>query len=164
LYEPNPSTVDYISIAYERYCAGLLRANIFEERVANAVMGLEAVFLEEKLEVAYRCRLRTARALSYLGEDPKQVFSLLGDAYDARNAFAHGDRLSEKKRKKIETKRGDCEIVYRTAMNYLRKALVSSIVGNLGKSALIDLLDQSLVDPTNDGATASFFAPAVSIV
>jgi hypothetical protein len=166
LYQPNPSLVDYISIAYERYCAGLLRTDIFEERVANAVMGLEALFLKEKQEVMYRCSLRAARAMSYLGEDAKQVFGLLhDDAYAARNAFAHGDRLSPKKKKKIEAKYGgDSEIVYRSVMNYLRKGLIAAIVGTAKKSAVISSLDESLLDPTSDAPVAAFFASAASIV
>jgi hypothetical protein len=164
LYEPSPSTIDYLSVAYERYCAGLLRGDIFEERVANAVMGLEALLMEEKQELTYRCRLRAARALSYLGEDAKHVFDVLGRAYNARNAFAHGDRLSEKDKKKMGIRYGDYEVVYRSVMNYLRKALVSSIVGTQKKRALIRALDESLVDPANDGAAAAFFAPAGGIV
>lgn len=164
LYEQPVKTVDHVLIAYERYCAGLLRQDIFEERVANAVMGLEALYLEEKLEVAYRCKLRVARAMSYLNENPKEVFDVLGDAYDARNAFAHGDRLSTKKQKKLDDKYKDPEKLYRTVMNYLRKALVSTILGASPKKALIRKIDESLVDPGSDKDIADFFAPAQSVL
>jgi Apea-like HEPN len=165
LYKPtNSGTVDYVRVAYERYCAALLRRDIFEERVANAVMGLEALFLEEKQEVSYRCRLRVARAMSYLGENPRDVFGRLADAYRCRNAFAHGDRLSTKNAQKLASRYQDQEILYRSAMNYLRKALVASIVGVDKKATLIAMVDESLVDIGNDKELAAVFAPAASVV
>lgn len=164
LYQTPPEKVDHLLVAYERYCAGFLRGDIFEERVANAVMGLEALFLEERQELTYRCRLRVARAMSYLGENPKDVFSLLADAYEARNSFAHGDRLPKKKQIAMKSKYNDPERVYRGVMGYLRKALVATILGGIQKHKLIRLIDNSLVDPSCDRGIAAFFAPAKDIV
>jgi len=165
LSERVPSgTVDYLLVAYERYCAAILRRDSFEERVANAVMGLEALFLEEKQEVAYRCRLRAARALSYLLENPQEVFERLGYAYDARNSFAHGDRLSVKRQRKLTAKFPDREVVFQSAASYLRKALVASILGPSKKASLIELLDRALVDPAHDTSTSAFFERAADVV
>jgi hypothetical protein len=164
LYQIQPQKVDHLLVAYERYCAGLLRRDIFEERVANAVMGLEALFLEERQELTYRCRLRVARAMSYLCEDPKDVFHLLADAYEARNHFAHGDRLPKKKRIAMESKYKDPERIYRGVMSYLRKALVATILGGVQKHKLIQLIDDSLVDPGCGEGIAAFFAPAEDVV
>jgi hypothetical protein len=165
LYERIPSgTVDYLRVAYERYCAAILRRDSFEERIANAVMGLEALFLEEKQEVSYRCRLRAARALSYLREDPQEVFDRLRYAYDARNAFAHGDRLSVKQQRRLATKFPDGEVLFRSTANYLRKALVAAILGPSKKASLIELLDRALVNPAIDNGISAFFESAAEVV
>jgi hypothetical protein len=94
LYDQAGGTADYITIAYERYAAALTRPGFEEELLANAVMGLEALLVREGQEVAYRLRLRAAKLLSCLGEDPIAVSTVLGDAYGVRNIFSHGDRLS----------------------------------------------------------------------
>jgi hypothetical protein len=164
LYEQPAGTIDHVHIAYERYCAGLFRQDIFEERVTNAVMGLEALYLEEKQEVAFRCKLRVARAMFYLNEKPKEVFDILGDAYEARNSFAHGDRLSPRKQRKLAEKHKDPEKIHLAVMNYLRKGLVSTILGALPKTSLIKTIDESLADPSDDKAMAGFFAPAQSVL
>jgi len=57
---------DYRDMAYERYSAALMNPASFEERVASAVMALEALFLKERQELGYRLRVRTAKVLCFL--------------------------------------------------------------------------------------------------
>jgi hypothetical protein len=164
LYEAPPKTVNHTFVAYERYCSALERNNVFEERVANAVMGLEALFLDENQGGAYRCRLRVARAMANLGEAPRHVFDLLADAYKARNCFAHGERLSAEAAAKMKSTYGDRERIYLDTLQFLRKGLVSRILSRMPKKELIRAIDGSLVDPACAKAPGDAFQQAGAVV
>jgi hypothetical protein len=164
LYETPPQIVNHILVAYDRYCSALLRNNVFEERVANAVMGLEALFLEEKQELEYRCRLRVARAMTHLGEPPREVFDLLASAYKARNRFAHGGRLEPKEMEKLKSKYSDRENVYLAALQYLRKGIVSTVLAGMPKKGLIRLIDESLIDANCAKVLEGAFSRAATVV
>ena len=50
--------ISHLTLAYDRYSDALLHNGIIERRIANAVMGLEALFLEENLELSFRLGVR----------------------------------------------------------------------------------------------------------
>jgi hypothetical protein len=60
--------VSPLTLAYDRYSDALLQNGIAERRIANAVMGLEALLLDEIQELSYRLGMRTAKALSLIGK------------------------------------------------------------------------------------------------
>src|ERR1035441_5100154 len=57
----------HITLAYDRYSDGVLQNGIVERRIANAIMGLEALFLKENQEMSYRLGLRVGKLISIVG-------------------------------------------------------------------------------------------------
>jgi hypothetical protein len=142
------SMSNYLTIAYNRYSEALLKNGLFERRVANAVMGLEALILKpgEKQELTYRLGIRISKLLSQLGYSPHEARNVINDAYKVRNLFAHGGQLDYKGKKKLESKYHDIKNLLLPTLNYLRILLVVMILTKKGKDEFIDLIDDSLVD------------------
>ena len=64
-YDIGAASLNYRDMAYGRFGAALMHLGSPEERVANAMSSLEALFLEEHQELAYRLRFRAAKVLSF---------------------------------------------------------------------------------------------------
>jgi len=110
-FELGTAKIDYLTVAYNRYNDSLFQDSVLERKIANAVMGLEALFLKstEVQELVYRLNLRTAKLLGSLGYDPREVKEMVSDAYRVRNIFAHGGHLGYKEKRKIESKYKDAK-------------------------------------------------------
>ncbi|HXF44048.1 MAG TPA: hypothetical protein VNK70_01105 [Candidatus Paceibacterota bacterium] len=145
-YRFGEGEVSHVTIAFDRYNDALLRVGILEERIANAVMGLEALLLDATQELSYRLGLRIAKTFSLLGDDGKQIREILKDAYRVRNLFAHGSHLSVKERRRLETKHVDLNNLLKTILDYLRRFIVLTIVIQISKEEFIFLLDDALID------------------
>lgn len=143
---------DYLAIAYERYSAALTRPALLEERIAQAVMALEAILINENLELAYKLRVRAAKLLSVLGGDAIQISRILKDAYGVRSTFAHGDRLSHKKTRKLDEQYKPASNLLTEILEILRKVLVTGILSRKGKDPLIDMIDDALIDQQHHAA------------
>lgn len=139
--------VNHLTLAYDRYSDALLQNGIFERRVANAMMGLEALLLDENQELSYRIGLRVSKLFSFLGENPLQVREIVRKAYDIRSKFAHGGHLTYKERKKLESKYGDLKNILLPLLNYLRTSIVVMILSRISKEQFIDLIDDALIEP-----------------
>jgi hypothetical protein len=120
--------------------------SILERRIANAVMGLEALLLDATQELSYRLGLRTAKIMSLLGSDPREARQLIKDAYHIRNLFAHGSHLSYREKRKLELRYKDIKNIFSAIANYLRRLIVIMILIRKTKDEFIDLIDNSLVD------------------
>jgi hypothetical protein len=145
-FDPTIAETDYLTIAYNRYCDSLFQNGILERRIANAVMGLEALFLSgETQELAYRLCLRISKLLSLLGYDPHEVKRAVHDAYKIRSIFVHGGRLDSRK-KKIVSKYRDIKNLLQLLLEYLRVSIVIMILSDKEKKELIDLIENSMVD------------------
>jgi len=142
------SLPDYQTIAYNRYSEALLKNGLYERRVANAVMGLEALLLKpgEKQELAYRLGIRVSKLLSLLNHNPYETRKIINDAYKVRNLFAHGGQLDYKGRKKLELRYHNIKNLLLPTLNYLRTLLIVFILVKKGKDEFIDLVDDSLID------------------
>jgi hypothetical protein len=143
---------DYLAIAYERYSAALTRHGLLEERIAQAVMALEAILINENQELAYKLRMRAAKLLSFFGEDAIHVSLVLKDAYGVRSTFAHGDRLSYDKTKKLDRRYEPAANLLAETLEILRKALVAGILLRTRKEHLIDMIDYALIDEKSNTA------------
>lgn len=136
-----------ITLAYDRYSDALLLDGILERRMANAVMGLEALFLKESQELSNRLSLRVSKLASVISKrKPLEVRSMLKDAYDIRSTFAHGGYLSDDKRKRIETKYGSSKALLTDLINHLRASIIAAIMCGMKKDVLINLIDNALLD------------------
>ena len=157
---------DYLAIAYKRYGDALLENGVLERRIANAVMGLEALFLKpgELQELPYRLGVRIARLLGSLGYDPHEIRKIIGDAYGVRNLFAHGGQLSYERKKKLESKYKDVRNLLLSALDYLRILIIVMILSRKGKNEFIDLVDDSLVDKKREEILNGVISNAKDII
>lgn len=146
LYEPGRSNIDHINIAYDCYSDALMHNGLLERRIANTIMGIEALLLDSTQELSYKLGLRSAKVMSLLGDNPQEVRQIVKDAYFIRSLFSHGSRLSYRKKKKLEIRYGNIENILSSTLDYLRRTLVVMIIISKNKDELIDLIDNSLID------------------
>jgi hypothetical protein len=160
------SMSNYLTIAYNRYIEALLKNGLFERRVANAVMGLEALVLKpgEKQELTYRLGIRISKLLALLGYNPYEARNITNDAYKVRNLFAHGGQLDYKGRKKLESKYNDTKNLLLPILDYLRILLVIMILTKKGKDEFIDLIDDSLIDKEKESQLNATLSGAREII
>jgi hypothetical protein len=137
---------DHLSIAYKRYSDALMDPFPFERRVMTVMMGLEALFLEEKQELAYRMRMRTGKCLSMVGFEPLKVKKTLADAYDVRSRYAHGSTLDSKAKLRLESEYGEVNALLNAVLDYLRVSILVSLSYTGKKKKFLQLLDNSLID------------------
>jgi len=158
--------LDHLTIAYKRYCDGLLQNGVFERRVANAVMGLESLFLKggETQELSYRLRLRIAKIFVFMGYDSYKVKDLVGDAYKVRSLFVHGAHLSYKEKRKLNSKYEDTKSFLLALLDYLRISILISIFSKKEKEEFLDLIDDSLVDHDKDTQLANLLTSVKSLI
>lgn len=91
----------YLHTSYERYSDSLLRGDAVL-RISNAIMCLEALFLDESNEeISYKLRNRTARLLSLFGLDGETILKDITLAYSIRSAYVHGSTISDDSQKKL---------------------------------------------------------------
>lgn len=145
-YRFGEGEISHLTIAFDRYNDALLRISILEERIANTVMGLEALLLEETQELSYRLGLRIAKIFSLAGDDGKKIREILKDAYKIRSTFAHGRHLTPKERRRYEMKHGELRVFLCAILDYLRKLIILLMVIQKGKDDLIFLVDDALID------------------
>jgi hypothetical protein len=165
-YDLGQTTTDSLTIAYNRYTDSLLQNGLLERRIANSVMGFEALFLKgaEIQELTYRLTIRIAKFLGLLGYDSHRVRAVLVDAYRVRNLFAHGSQLSKKEKHRIELKYKEVKNLLRETMEYLRISLVASILIGTKKNELVDQLDESLIDGEKEEKIRSMVSQTSEII
>jgi len=153
-----------ITLAYDRYSDAVLYNGIVERRVANAVMGLEALLLVEQQELSYRLGLRIAKALSLLGKNPLDVRRRIRHAYTIRSLFAHGGHLSAKEKGKLETKYGSMKAFVVPLFDCLRTLIIVMIMLHRDKEEVTNLLDDALIAPERHEALRQLLSPLESLV
>ena len=166
LLEFEQTKADHVTIAYTRYSDALLQNGLTERRIANAIMGMESLYLKggETQELVYRLCLRSSKLLRILGFDHHDVRRHLADAYRIRNLFAHGSQLGYKDRRKLDLKYKDLKNLLLTVLDYLRISIVSVILLRKGKDELIDILDDSLIDDQKQQLLSSWLSSAKDLL
>jgi hypothetical protein len=153
LYKFDSGKVDHISIAYNSYCDSLLQSGIEEKRIANAIMGLEALYFksEERTELNQRLSLRTAKLLSLFFNDPIKIRRVVKDAYEVRSTYLHGSRLKDdEKERLLKHYNGNLNDLSKIVLNYLRKSLIIFITVDMSKDHIISLLEDSFISRMAD--------------
>lgn len=170
-YDIEETKIDHLIIAYERYCDALLQDGVSERRIANAVMGLESLFLKggEIQELAYRLSMRIAKIFGLLGHeclgyDWSQVRRVVNSAYKVRNLFVHGSHLSDKEKRKLNNKFGNIGSFLLKLLDCLRICLVIILVVKKEKEEFLDLIDDALVDEEKARKLASLLKAARSLL
>lgn len=151
LYELTDTAITPLSIGYKRYCDALLHNGMFERRVANAVMGLEALLLGgETQDLSYRLRMRAAKLLSHVGGDSSRVKDTLSDAYWIRSVYVHGGHVTDRDKRKLTRVYATLNGLTALVMDYLRMALVCFILMRRPKDEIIEMVDDSMIDREKD--------------
>jgi len=149
---------DHLTNAYNRYSDALLQNGILERRVANGIMGLEALFFKpdgEMQELGYRLRIRVSKLLGLLGYDPHEIKERVNEAYRIRSIFTHGGHLSYRQKKKLESKYKDAKNLLLSILDYLRIAIIVMMLIPKEKEEFIDLIDDSLIDRVKEDELTS---------
>ncbi len=131
-----------ITIALDRYTEAACEAGSLERKITNIMMGLEALFSTDGVEIAYKLRLRVAKFLSVFDKPALQMAELLKKGYDIRSKFSHGSILKIKE--KTEYTKDSQFLV--SLLDMLRLAIVAFIVLNLEKEEIIRLLDKAMIN------------------
>jgi hypothetical protein len=166
-YEIGITEIDHKILAYNRYSDALFQNGVLEKRIADAIMGLEALYLKpdgEMQELAYRLRIRISKLLGTLGYDPYEVKERINDAYGIRSTFLHGGHLDEKKTKKLEAKYKDTKILLYSILDYLRISIIMMILLPKKKVELIDLIDDSLIDSKKEEKLSSITSGVIELM
>lgn len=141
--------LNFMDIACKRYDDALTQNGTIERRISSTIMGLESIFLRdggETQELSYRLKLRVAKLLTNFNLNPLEVAECIEDAYSVRSQFVHGSLLSYQKKKKLVKKYGDVKNLLIITLDYLRIALVHSLLMNITKDEFIDILNDSFID------------------
>ena len=131
---------DYLSIAYDRFCDALLKPVVPENRLATAIMALEALYLKEKelSELTERLSQRVALTLEPFGYKTLEVYNLVKKAYDIRSRFVHGSNIEQKETGELPEK----------ILDYCRASIIMflQLHNEIDKDKIINLLVKSLLD------------------
>ena len=135
-----PKKPNHLSTAFDRYSESLLENVAIERRVANAIMGIEALLSKDNAELTFRLSNRAAKLLACADIDPLQTRTDLIAAYKIRSKYAHGGFIDPQQRKT-----GNYDNFAVTIINYLRMILIVFIQTDLSKDELLELLDDSMI-------------------
>lgn len=142
-----------VSIAFSRYSDSVMNNGMSERRIANAIMGLESLFLQdtERNELSYRLSLRSSKLLSNFLFEPKNVEHDIKNAYQIRSIFLHGGQLSIKKKNQLnEEYDGSLLNFIRQIQDYLRISIIFSLTCQIKKNTLLGLIDSSFITGQTD--------------
>lgn len=165
-YEIGETRVDHLLIAYKRYCDALLLDGVLERRIANAVMGLESLFLKgsEAQELTYRLSMRIAKTFSLLGYNAHAIKEVIEDGYGIRSLFVHGSHLSYARNRKLTDKYGDTTSFLLLLLDYLRISIILMIFIKRKKEEFLDIIDDSLVDMDKDNQLNNLLSTARNFI
>ena len=138
-------TTNHLGIAISRYQDAILKPEATENKIAYAVMGLEALYLkaEEKEELSRRLAQRVAKLLSFFEEEPIKVYRIVKKAYNIRSRFVHGSPLQNKKPQEVKE-------ILDNIIEYLRKSILTFIQLQNEKKELLSLIDDALLEKQKD--------------
>jgi len=136
-------TIDHISISLQRYNDALFKSDP-TERLAYAIMGLEALFLKssEREELAHRLAQRVAKCLSLYGYRSLEVYRTIVQAYDIRSDFVHGTLVSKEKSH-------DAGTLADNVIKYLQISILMflELKNKVEKDNFLSTIDNSLLHP-----------------
>ena len=136
----NLMATNHLGIAILRYQDAILKPEATENKIAYAVMGLEALYLKAKEEeLSHRLAQRVAKLLSFREEKPIKIYNLVKEAYDIRSSFVHGSPLQNKKPQEVKK-------ILDSIIEYLRKSIITFIQLQEEKEKLLSLVDNALLE------------------
>lgn len=169
----------HLTIAYKHYCVALLTDARLEEKIMNAVIGLESLLLAEKQEIAFRFYVRSAKILGLLNYSSMQVKKILKIAYDIRSTFVHGDDVElQKELNKLDGEQQSPPIFLEELLNYFRVLIITTVVisqkeefiinkkdiKNFNKKKLLSIVDDFLIDKEKEAELNSLLDKAKELL
>jgi hypothetical protein len=137
---------NHITTAFDRFSEAVLENVAVERKVANAVMGIEALLSDGTNELAFKMQTRTAKVLSSFGFEPIVARNHLKEAYAIRSKFAHGDYLTTGKKAELQKMISPNGDFPSTIINYLRILIITELAIDISKPQLIKLIDDAFID------------------
>ena len=141
----NNQPIDPIEMGLQRYLDSLRSQTTPEEKLTYAIMGLEALLLENEDELRFRLSSRLAKLLGFLNEKPDSVFVDSNQSYSLRSTHVHGSPLTSEDRIR-------CQDGVRKMWRYLRKTILFFILNDITsdgkKRNFLKQLDVALIDDT----------------
>jgi hypothetical protein len=152
LHEIGSRDATYLAIAYQRYCDGLFTIVPFEQKIAAAIMGLEAIYFGEgdMQELTYKLSLRVSKVLSKLDMNAREIQSQLKIGYKIRSLYVHGSSPSSSDWKKVQKTSLSPEEFATRLLDYLRISILHLICSRQEKSQFLELVEESLVSREKD--------------
>lgn len=138
--------LENIQFAYQRYCDALFSTGLYEQQIANAIIGLESLYLNDSEELSRFLRLRISKFLGFAGLNPQRIQDVLRDAYGVRSHFVHGNKIDYKTRRRIQRKYKNENEFLKEILDYLRLSIIILLSMHRQKDELIDLIDDSFID------------------
>jgi hypothetical protein len=132
-------------LAFERYVRASTGNAISEDRIASAIMGIEALLLSEPRDLRFALAMRAARLLGAAGLDPDKVQSDVRLAYDVRSEFVHGGTLSGRQRRKVERQYGSVEQFVLTILDLARRIILACLFPTHSKAEWIEAIDGTMI-------------------
>jgi hypothetical protein len=136
-------TTDHISISLQRYNDALFKP-VPTERLAYAIMGLEALFLKssERVELAHKLAQRAAKCLSLFGYHSLEVYRTIKQSYKIRSDFVHGSLVSKERSHDVNT-------LADKVIKYLQISILMflELKNKVKKDNFLNIVDHSLIYP-----------------
>jgi len=92
------------------------------------------------------------------------VRDAISDAYGVRSAFAHGARLSSGQKSKFENRYGTPDGLVRVTLNFVRKAILISLLVTRTKKDLIRLIDDAFIERPAEDQLQQLLLPVSELV
>ncbi len=147
LYELNYKASNHLSIAFDRYRDALFDTRLFDRQIAEVMMGLEALYSDDNMEISFKLRIRVARFLSLIKYDALEIKKSLNLGYAVRSKFAHGNILTRESstHKSIVNEFSNYNTFLKNLQDYLRLSIVVFILISESKKTLIPLIDDACI-------------------
>ena len=152
-YKPHEIfTRSYLNIAYDRYYDSFMKGEV-DFRIANIIMCLEALLLDENQAITYKLQTRATRLLSTLGFDSCRIFQDISLAYSIRSAFVHGGVMSKNEKKKLKDifrhENMAKEVLLLRIQEYTRIIFLIVLLCGKEKTKLIRFLTMAQIDTSS---------------
>jgi hypothetical protein len=151
--------INNLTISFERYSDACTESKIFERGVMNAIMGLEALYLNDNAELSYKLAMRCSKALANARLDPVTIKKTIKAGYTIRSKFAHGDHLDNSDLKKFDTQFGDYRIIAKRLCDYLSLSICAKIIVGIAKNPFLDLLDSAMLTDADSSKLRELYLP-----
>lgn len=153
-------------IASHRYNdAVLTRITSSERRIADAVMGLESLYLRdsEDQELSFKLSTRLAAVFEILGGDGIAHGELAQLAYSARSRYVHGSDMNRKMLNKINNVHGGLANFVLKVLDQLRVSMIFFLLAKESKDELLKKIDESFIRPSAQSTLRNLARDAISL-